>query len=155
MGPDVNTAAVEFSPFVTKRAEDGTAELYFERGDRVNQDVFVVTIDAQGATLGPAVAVAEVNSSANDGRPTVRFDGREMLLHSNRDGRGGNVDLFVSTRQSPDHPWWTPVPVEELNVSPMHEIQPYLSKDARTVVFTRGAFQVNDIWMATRTPSGN
>ena len=36
-------------------------------------------------------------------------------------------------------------------MSPLHEIQPYLSKDARTVFFTRGAFQVNDIWMATRT----
>lgn len=155
LGPDVNTVATEFSPFITKRADDGTAELYFERGDQANQDVFVVTIDAQGATLAPAVVVAEVNSSANDGRPVVRFDGREMLLHSNRDGRGGNVDLFVSTRQSPNHPWSTPVPVDELNVSPLHEIQPYLSKDGRTVVFTRGAFQVNDIWMATRTPSGH
>lgn len=68
--------------------------------NRVDQDVFVVTIDAQGAALGPAVAVAEVNSSDSDNRPTVRFDGREMLLSSNRDGRGGNFDLFVSTRRS-------------------------------------------------------
>lgn len=153
LGPDVNTAATEFSPFITKRADDGTAELYFERGDRINQDVFVVMIDAQGATLGPAVVVAEVNSSANDGRPTVRFDGREMLLHSNREGR--ITDLFVSTRQSPNHPWSTPVLVDELNVSSQHEIQPYLSKDGRTVLFTRGAVQVNDIWIATRTPNGH
>src|SRR2546427_69465 len=38
-----------------------------------------------------------------------------MLLHSNRDGCGGN----------------------------------------RTVVFVRGTGQANDIWMATRTPSGH
>lgn len=156
LGPEVNTAASEFSPFITKRADDGTAELYFERGSsNVATDIFVVTIDAQGATLGPAVAVTELNSIDADGRPTVRFDGREILLHSNRDGRGGNFDLFVSTRQSPNHPWSTPEPVDELNApAPMHEIHPYLSRDARTVVFARGQGLANDIWMATRTPSG-
>lgn len=156
LGPEINTAASEFSPFVTKRADDGTTELYFERGStNFATDIFVVTIDGEGATLGPAVAVAEVNSSAADGRPTVRFDGREMLLHSNRDGREGNFDLFVSTRQSPNHPWSTPVPVDELNApAPIHEIHPYLSRDGRTVVFVRGQGLVNDIWMATRTPSG-
>lgn len=156
LGPEINTAAAEFQPFITKRADNGTAELYFERGSsNVATDIFVVTIDAQGATIGPAMAVAELNSPDADGRPTVRFDGREILIHSNRDGRGGNFDLFVSTRQSPNHPWSTPVPVDELNASPMHEIHPYLSRDARTVVFGRGTGQANDIWMATRTPSGH
>lgn len=157
LGSEVNTTAFEFSPFVTKRADDGTAELYFERGSsNVATDIFVVTIDAQGMALGPAVAVAEVNSSDADGRPTVRFDGREMLLHSNRDGRGGNVDLFVSTRQSPNHPWSTPEPVDELSApAPIHEIHPYLARDARSVVFVRGQGLANDIWMATRTPSGH
>src|SRR6267143_253747 len=39
------------------------------------------------------------------GRPTVRFNGREMLLHSNRDGRGRNFDLFVSTRRNRHDAW--------------------------------------------------
>jgi hypothetical protein len=173
LGSDVNTAAFEFSPFITNFAcddedddkdidaedvvaNDCVADLYFERGaSNVATDIFVAKIDAQGNTLGPAVPVAEVNSSDQDGRPTVRFDGREMLLHSNRDGRGGNVDLFVSARQSRNHPWSTPVPVDELNASPMHEIHPYLSRDARTVFFVRGTGQANDIWMSTRTPSGH
>jgi hypothetical protein len=42
-----------------------------------------------------------------------------------------------------------------LNASPMHEIHPYLSRDARTVFFVRGTGQANDIWMSTRTPSGH
>lgn len=156
LGSEVNTTATEFSPFVTKRADDGTAELYFERGSsNVATDIFVVTVDASGATLGPAVAVTELNSGDADGRPTVRFDGREILLHSNRDGRGGDFDLFVSTRQSPNHPWSTPVPVDGVNApAPIHEIHPYLARDARTVVFVRGQGLANDIWMATRTPSG-
>ncbi len=85
----------------------------------------------------------------------MRFDGREMLLHSNRDRLPGNFDLFVSTRQSPNHPWSTPEPVDELSApAPIHEIHPYLSRDGRTAVFVRGQALANDIWMATRTPSG-
>ena len=84
----------------------------------------------------------------------VRFDGREIFLHSNRDGRGGNFDLFVATRQSCNHLWSTPVPVAELSASPMHEIHPYPSRDARTILFVRGTGLANDIWMSIRTPGG-
>lgn len=150
LGPEVNTAAIEFSPFITRRDDDGNAELYFERGG----DIHVVVVDASGSVISDAVRVEEVNSPANDARPTVRWDGREMLLFSNRDGRAGNADIFVSTRQSPNHSWSTPQPVDELNVSPDHDIQPYLSRDGRTVFFTRGRQQANDIWMSTRAPAG-
>ncbi len=146
LGPEVNTPEYEFSPFVTKWADDGTAELYFERGGRETTDIFAVTIDASGAALGSAIAVDELNTAAGDQHATVRFDGREVLLASNRDG---GWDLFVATRISPNHPWSTPVPVDELNSS-LHEIHPYLSRDGRTVAFSRGG----DIWMSSRTPSG-
>ncbi len=164
LGPDVNTADFEFSPFITMFRDDCDnddqcvepyAELYFERGtSNVTTDIFVVTIDAQGATLGPAVAVSELNSSDTDGRPTLRFDGKEIIIHSNRDGRGGNFDLFVSTRPSRNHTWSFPVPIEELNSGPpIHEIHPYLSKDGREVFFVRGTGVANDIWISTRTPN--
>jgi Tol biopolymer transport system component len=157
LGPDVNTTLFEFSPFIAPcihidgAAGSCVAELYFERGaSNVTTDIFVVMINARGETFGPAVAVAELNSSDADGHPTVSFDGREVLLHSNRDGRGGNFDLFMSTRRSHSDRWSTPVPVAELNSSPSHEIHPSLSKDGRTVVFVRGSGQANDIWMSTR-----
>ncbi len=165
LGPDVNTTDFEFSPFITRFRGDCDddscagryAELYFERGSsNVLTDIFVVTIDAQGGALGPAVAVAELNSPDAEGRPTVRFDGKEIIIHSNRDGRGGNFDLFVSTRPGRHHAWSTPVPVDELNSGPpIHEIHPYLSKDGREVLFVRGTGVANDIWMSTRTPSGD
>src|SRR6267143_1139449 len=68
------------------------------------------------------------------GRPTVRFNGREMLLHSNRHGRGRNFDLFVSTRRNRHDAWSMPVPVAALNANPMHDTHPYLSRDGGTVV---------------------
>ena len=166
LGPEVNTPGFEFSPFITMfrddcenddRCVEPYAELYFERGpSNVTTDIFVVTIDSQGGTIGPAVAVAELNSSDADGRPTVRFDGKEIIIHSNRDGRGGNVDLFVSTRPSRNHTWSFPVPIEELNSGPpIHEIHPYLSKDGREILFVRGTGVANDIWMSSRTQSGH
>lgn len=171
LGSDVNTPAFEFSPFITKfrcgdedddaESEDGegddvvgndcVGDLYFERGaSNTATDIYVVSIDAQGGTLGPAVPVNEVNSSDGDGHPTVRFDGREMVMSSNRGGRGGNFDLFTSTRRNRHDAWSTPVPILELSASPMHEIHPYLSKHGRTLVFVRGTGQANDIWMSTR-----
>jgi Tol biopolymer transport system component len=168
---EVNTALTELSPFITRwRGEDDCtedggynedddcstrwAELYFERGSsNATTDIYLVRIDENGLSVGPAAPVHEVNSGDADGRPTVRFDGREMILHSNRDGRGGNFDLFVSTRRSPNHRWSTPRPIDELNSS-IHEIHPYLSKNGRTVFFVRGQGVANDIWMATRTRSG-
>lgn len=164
---EVNTALTEFSPFITRfrgdddcdEADDDTeddacskqwAELYFERGSsNVATDIYVVRIDENGLSLGPATPVQEVNSTGADGRPTVRFDGREMILHSNR---GGNFDLFVTTRQSPNHRWSTPRLLDELNVG-IHGIHPYLSRDGRTLFFVRGTGVANDIWMATRTPA--
>jgi len=165
LGPEVNTVATEFSPFITRFRggdceEDGCAvtwaDLYFERSSSTSGfDIYVVRLGVDGVALGPAVAVDDINSDANDGRPTVRFDGREMILHSARDGRLGNADLFVSTRQSSNHPWTTPEPILEVSVAGRHEIHPYLSRDGRTLFFVRGTGVANDIWMATRTPSGH
>lgn len=162
LGAEVNTAFTELSPFITRYRGDECeemdcvgewTELYFERGSsNTATDIHVVRIDSDGLALGPSAPVTEVNSAGADGRPTVRFDGREMILQSNRDGRGGNVDLFVATRQSPNHAWSTPEPIGELNVSNRHEIHPYLSKDGRTILFIRGTGSANDIYISTRVP---
>lgn len=153
LGSDVNTALnQEISPFVTKWSDEGTAELYFGRGSgNANGDVFVATVDRTGATFGPAVPVAELNSAGGEQYLSVRFDGREGLIASNRNGPW---DVFVTTRANPNDPWSTPVRVPELSEVLMHELFPYLSRDGRTVFFVRGTGVANDIWMATRTPSG-
>jgi Tol biopolymer transport system component len=165
LGPEINTTLNEFSPFITRFRDDDCgdgscasqwAELYFERvSGKTAADIYVVRITNDGVVLGPAVPVEEVNTVDSDGRPTVRFDGREMILHSNRDGRGGNFDLFVSTRRNRKDPWSTPRPLGELSVTGPHEIHPYLSRDGRAVFFVRGTGVANDIWMATRKPGGH
>jgi Tol biopolymer transport system component len=162
LGPEINTTLTEFSPFITRFRDDdcdgeecgvASAELYFERVSPTSAaDIYVVRVTSDGVALGPAAPVETVNTLEADGRPTVRFDGREMILQSNRGGRGGDFDLFVSTRKNRKEAWSTPEPITELSVAGRHEIHPYLSRDARTVFFIRGTGVANDIWMATRGP---
>jgi Tol biopolymer transport system component len=153
LGPDVNTPAFEFSPFFLEHVEDGPTNLYFERGpSNVATDIFAAAIKRSGETSGPAVPVLELNSPAADGHPTVRKDGREVFIHSNRSGV--NFDIYVATRRSVHDPWSSPVRVTALSTDGAHEIHPSLSRDGRTIVFTRGQGTANDIWMSVRAHRG-
>ena len=160
LGPDVNTTADENAPTYLQSAEDGSANLYFTRGDATTQaqDLYVAAITRDGETRGPAVLAVELNSIANDAAPTVRADGRELLFHSPRSGTLGFADLWVSTRQSVHEPWSTPVNLGAPLNTTAFDLQPSLSHDGRTLVWASdrpGSIGGLDIWMSTRTPSGH
>lgn len=160
LGPDVNTTADENAPTYLQSAEDGSANLYFTRGDATTQaqELYVAAITRDGQTRGPAVLAVELNSIVNDAAPTVRADGREMLFHSPRSGTLGFADLWVSTRQGVHEAWSTPVNLgAPLNTTAFDQ-QPSLSHDGRTLVWASdrtGSVGALDIWMSTRTPSGH
>jgi len=160
LGPDVNTTADENAPTYLQSAEDGSANLYFTRGDATTQaqELYVAAITRDGETRGPAVLAVELNSIANDAAPTVRADGRELLFHSPRSGTLGFADLWVSTRQSVHEPWSTPVNLGAPLNTTAFDLQPSLSHDGRTLVWASdrpGSIGGLDIWMSTRTPSGH
>jgi len=149
VGAGVNTPMFEFSPFFLESAETGAINLYFERGpSNVATDIFAAAISRTGEVMSPAEAVSELNSLATDGHPTMRADGREVFIHSNRDGV--NFDIYVSTRKTPNESWSVPAKVEELSTAGSHEIHPSISRDGRTIVFTRGLGTANDIWLSVR-----
>jgi len=158
LGPDVNTTADENAPTYLQSAEDGSANLYFTRGDATTQaqELYVAAITRDGETRSPAVLAVELNSIANDAAPTVRADGRELLFHSPRSGTLGFADLWVSTRQSVHEPWSTPVNLGAPLNTTAFDLQPSLSHDGRTLVWASdrpGSIGGLDIWMSTRTPS--
>ena len=149
LGDGVNTAAFEFSPFFSQSLEAGPTNFYFERGpSNAVTHIFAAAITREGEVSGAAVEVAELNSTAAEGHVTVRADGREIFFHSNRDGV--NFDIYGATRRNPNELWSTPTKIAALNTSAFHEIHPSLSRDGRTIVFTRGIGVANDIWMSTR-----
>jgi hypothetical protein len=167
LGPDVNTAASEFSPDYVQSADfylenagnapANVAALYFSRGPDVNsQDIYTAPLTRDGSTVGPAVLVNELNSATNDAAPTVRTDGREILFWSPRAGGFGSGDIWVSTRPTVHEPWSTPENVGPPVNTGFNDVRPSLSHSGRTLLFDSnrpGGEGDQDIWMSTRTPA--
>jgi len=157
LGPGVNTAAAEAGAEVLQSAEDGAANLYFNRAPAGGTaDLYYAAITRDGETLGPAVLISELSDPiATDQGPTLRSDGREVFFFSTRAGGLGGADLWTSTRRSVHDPWTTPVNVGAPVNSPAADQQPSLSSEGRTLLFASsrsGGFGGTDIWVSTRTP---
>jgi len=159
LGPDVNTAGAENGSYYVREGGEPNAVLYFNRTPAGGSlDIYRVSLTNDGVPLGPAVAVPELNDPAGaDQKVAVRTDGLELLLSSTRDGGFGSFDLWVFTRQTVHDPWSSPVHLDAPINTPDIDSQPSLSRDGRTLIFTSirpGGLGVQDLWMSTRTPSG-
>lgn len=161
LGPDVNTTNAEAGPTYTKHEGDGDGTLYFYRGTPPNTELYAVRVNKDGETLGPAVALPALNSTADDNHAGVSRDGREIFFNSRRPGSvgGQNFDLWVATRDNVHDAWSEPVNLGEPVNARFAEFHPSISFDGRTLVFIsgagRGGFGGFDIWMTTRTQGGN
>lgn len=154
LGPDVNTRAAEVAPWYQQRDAEGPT-LYFDRGpSNVFADIYKAPMTRDGHPRGPATLVAEVSTpDFNDGRMTVRADGRQIIFFSDRPGGLGVTDLWSSTRRSVHDAWSPPVDLGAPLNSPDQDLLPFLSHDGRTLFFTStrtGGLGGFDIWMATR-----
>ena len=155
LGPGVNTAAAEAGAEFLQSAEDGAANLYFNRAPPGGTaDLYSAAITRDGETLGPAVLISELSDPiATDQGPTLRSDGREVFFFSTRPGGLGGADLWTSTRRSVHDPWTPPMNVGAPLNSPAAEQQPSLSSGGLTLLFASsrgGGFGGTDIWMSTR-----
>ena len=161
IGPPVNTAQAEVGP-----ATWGP-ELFFSRGvgpgtPPLPPGVIAPPLDiwvarAAGGNFAEPEPITVLNSPTFDQRPTVRFDGRELLFGSFRDGGEGQEDIYVTTRQGPGLEWSAPVPVSSINTA-AREATPFLSPDGTMLYFTSdraGGSGNVDIWVATRFIGGS
>jgi hypothetical protein len=155
----VNTAEFEGGPGYYENDEGDAPLLFFGRGLITNADIYVSELyrdDSSGEPrliAGPATPVSELNSAANDQRASVRFDGHELFLYSNRAGSLGN-DLWVSTRNNVFGPWETPTNLGTTVNSAATEQHPSISADRLTLFFTSnrsGGCGASDLYMTTRT----
>jgi len=155
LGPDVNTADAEQGSYYVREGGGPTAVLYFNRA----ADIYRVAVTNEGTPLAPAVLVPELSDPIGfDQKVAVRTDGLELLLASTRPGSFGAFDLWVSTRQTPQDLWSTPVHLDAPMNTTDIDSQPSLSRDGQTLIFTSsrtGGSGGTDLWMSTRTPSGN
>jgi hypothetical protein len=157
LGPRVNSDQFEGGAAYFENKKGGVPQLYFQRGPSgaVGTDIYVSELQPDG-TFGPAVLVPELSSLALDNRPSVRRDGLELFLFSNRDGTLGQGDLWVSTRESVFDPWGIPTNLgSPVNTAEFSEVEPHISADRLTLLFVSsgrpdGCGEI-DLYMTTRT----
>lgn len=119
LGVAINTAANESGPFLFEDDETGSITLYFDSSRpegpgpyaddpaHNGNDIYASRLGWHGFV--PAVLVPELSTPSAERKVAISRNGRELVLSSNRPGRIGTMDLWVSTRQSSHEPWPEPV----------------------------------------------
>jgi Tol biopolymer transport system component len=155
LGPNINSASDEVGPGFFVDDDAGTAKLYFcsnRLGGQGSFDIYVSERAADG-TFAPAALVPELNSSGTDQRLTIRHDGLEGFLFSDRDGGVGGQDLWTTTRASAGDAWSTPTNLGDVVNSAATDSQPNLSADGLTLIFASsrtGSLGGTDLYFCTR-----
>lgn len=157
LGCVLNTSANEIAPALF---EDPVTEQpwLFYASDRTgglgDYDVYASRLGAHGFA-GPGILIREFSSAARDTRIFIRKDGLEAFITSNR---GGNLDIWVSTRETLSEPWSAPTNLGSPVNTPAEDVAPWLSKDGSTLYFSStrsGGMGLRDLWYATRTKLGD
>jgi len=97
--------------------------------------------------------VPGLNTAAEDSRPNVRHDGREIVFDSTRPGTLGGPDIWTAMRTHATDAWSAPVHLDAPINSSATESRASLSWDGVTMVFgsTRpGGEGSSDIYVSTR-----
>lgn len=160
LGGGVNSAANDQGP---ERFEDdatGTITLYFtsnRAGGMGQRDIYMSTL-LPDETFGPAVLVEELSTPFADAGATIRRDGLELILASDRPGTLGGLDLWVATRARTAAPWGTPVNLGNTVNSEHFDGAPGISFDGTELYFhsalrpgTIGERGFFDLWVSTRS----
>lgn len=152
---ELNSAGIDVPGSVYEDEDTGDFIMYFS-SDRAGApgafafDVYTARTGRRGA-FGSPVLVAELSSPGQDLFPTVRKDGREIVLSSDRTGTLGALDLWVATRHSVGDPWSEPANLGPPVNTTAIEQRPTLSRNALTMIFMSGRDGNFDLFESTRT----
>ncbi|MFZ2149018.1 MAG: ankyrin repeat domain-containing protein [Sedimentisphaerales bacterium] len=130
---------------LTARAQSRSATA---SGDKPAGSLPYRAADAGPTSLGPIV-----NSSTAEGDPHISADGIALYFASERAGGLGDRDLWVTTRETKDDPWGTPVNLGSPINSSAYEGAPCTSADGLELYFVSGrpgGSGTWDIWVSTR-----
>jgi Tol biopolymer transport system component len=152
LGASINSAGSDAGASYFEH--DGAPVLFFgstRPGGVGLLDIYAAAI-VNGQFAAPML-VPELNSPQNDQRPSVRADGLEMILTSDRPGGLGGLDLWLATRDSVSQPWSTPINLgQPMNWSGLDQ-QAYFSSDRQSLYFASnrpGGSGGIDLYVSTR-----
>ena len=148
LGPEINTERPEYYPALTVDGET----LLFTRLLKVKniesneqEDFFVANKNLSGEWNESFPMPRNINTSNNEGAPTLSADGRSLVFVAcadqtgyygpNRKGRG-SCDLFYAKKIG--RTWYGPMNIPGYVNSANWESQPSLSADGKTLYFVRG-----------------
>jgi len=155
LGSGVNTASIDQGACYFENDSSGVPLLFFNSnrtGGPGATDIYVSAQQPDGS-FGAAELVEELSSPYHDNRMSIRVDGLEIFLFSDRPGGLGLFDMWVSTRNLVSDPWNPPVNLGAPPNSDRPDQQPWLASDRRTLYFTSsrpGGLGGLDLYVTTR-----
>jgi hypothetical protein len=149
LGRPVNSSADEWAPSISA---DGLS-LYFG----VGWHLWVTTRQARDDAWGTPVNLGStINSSSWDIGPSISADGLSLFFSSNRPGGSGGMDIWLSTRETKDNPWGTPMNLGPIVNSSFDDAAVSISADGLSLLFIDypnqrpGGYGGPDIWVTMR-----
>jgi Tol biopolymer transport system component len=156
LGAAVNSGFTDAGPSYFENDDVGIPLLYLASnrpGGPGGLDLYVSKMTLNGS-FGPPLLIGELSGPANDGTPSLRFDGLEVFFFSNRPGGQGNADVWVASRETAQNSWSEPInPGPAIN-SASNESFPMLSSGRETLYFNSnrpGGFGGDDLYVSTRS----
>ena len=156
LGPTVNTASGEGGYGGLSISADGLS-IYFDSdrsGGYGNVDLWVATRATTDDEWEQSVNLGSVvNSSAQDNSPSISADGLSLYFSSNRSGTVGNMDLWVSMRETTTDDWGTPSNLGPTVNSSNADYMSHISADGLSLYFSSerpGGLGNRDLWVSTR-----
>ena len=154
LGCIVNSLAFDAGPAYFADYETGRVQLFFTTNRDLGQTDVHVSALGEDHVYGPPERVLELSSPEVDGRPTIRYDGLEIIIQSMRPGGFGDFDLWMAARDTTQEAWRIPVNLGPMINSDAADNGPSLSLDGTTLYFSSardGGYGSGDLYMATRT----
>ncbi|MHC4805435.1 MAG: LamG-like jellyroll fold domain-containing protein [Planctomycetota bacterium] len=153
LGPTVNSSADDGLPSISA---DGLSLFFMSnRPDGYGErDIWVTTRATTDDPWGEPVNLgSQVNRSSGEWGASISSDGLLLYFCSWRSGGYGRSDVYVTTRETKDDPWGTPMNLGPTVNSSANDECPSISADELLLFFHSdrpGNVGEHDIWVTTR-----